>query len=185
MSPFWIAVISAIQEFFSSPTVQSLGSTFMGVFLGIPAGYILNHRWERRTDKIRTIELLAAIRQSLDHNMHLIGELERHIGTLEQLATFNVDFFLLDSIAGLKYELLEVQLCQDLDRVRFELVHLGREVDMLLNLCFNPMALIPISETKESPFEHLSSTLRRIILQHIGTVRATLTEVQGKLPVDP
>src|SRR4051794_8634340 len=93
----------------SSEIVKSILGTFFGALLGIPAGLWLNHIWEGRQDKERRSELLAALRHAVDHNASLLGQIEDWL-TKGGFPYFSVDLPLLDSTAGLKYELLDIEL---------------------------------------------------------------------------
>ena len=111
----WDSVISIL----SAETFKSLVGTFLGALLGIPAGIALNTTWKHRTDRERI--RLAALRQAVDQNMYLLGQIEDWISK-GGAPFFNVDLTVLESTASMKYEVLDdIPLCRQIDHLRFEL----------------------------------------------------------------
>jgi hypothetical protein len=91
-----------LTSFFGSEATKATLGTFFGALIGIPAGLSLNHIWERRQDKDRRTELLSALRQAVDQNTYLIGQIEDWL-TKGGYPYFNLDLPLLESTASLKY----------------------------------------------------------------------------------
>jgi len=155
--------------------------TFLGALFGIPAGLALNYWWGHCVDKLRRNQLRTAIKQAVDSNANLVEQIKQWIekpGT----PSFNVDLTLLESTASLKYEILDdVELCKEIDHLRFELVHLSRKVDLLLNLEFNPSARMAIDDPKQSPYNILRPRLVESLKVHLEPVADTLEKLKTKL----
>jgi hypothetical protein len=150
----------------------SLLGTFIGALLGIPAGFWV-YRWSsRHADRERRTQLLSSLQQAVKHNIDLVGEVEKWIGQ-EEYRYFNVDLTLLESTASLKYELLDIDLCREIDHVRFELSHLGRKVDALLNLQINPWT--------GATHTILRKGLVEAIKVHLDPLKKTLSGLQDRL----
>jgi hypothetical protein len=161
------------------PWLTLLG-TFLGALLGVFSGLAVNHAWNRRTEKSRRGQMKVVLRRAIDHNSYLLGIID-DLTQKGRAPTFNVDLPLLESTAALKYELLDVALCQKIDHLRFELSHLARKVDALLELQGNATARATNLDG-QSLYSVLHQGLIETIRVHIGPIKTTIAELQSLLP---
>ncbi len=164
-------------------TIASILGTFLGALLGIPAGLAVNHAWRHREDRDRKAQLLEALRQAVDQNLYLMNQIEQWLSN-KGMPFFNVDLTILDATASLKYELIDIPLCRELDQLRFELSHLARKLDTAITLRFNPQAHISIDSPAKSMLGVLGPPLDKAIMDHIAPIRTKLLELQ-KYPLLP
>jgi hypothetical protein len=166
------------------PWLTLLG-TFLGALLGVFSGLAVNHAWSKQADHARRTQLKAVLRSAVDHNADLLVMIETVMGK-GGFPTFNVDLPLLESTASLKYELLDADLCREIDRLRYELTHLARKVDLLLKLEFDPsaknvgLALDGSGETSE--YMQLRPKLVGAIIAHIAPINTMIANLQARLP---
>ncbi len=167
--------------------LKSILGTFLGALLGIPAGLMVNHAWRHRQDRDRRWQLLSAVRQTIDHNSYLIDQIEEWLNK-NGFPFFNVDLSLLESTASLKYELLDISLCRQIDQLRYELTLLGRKVNLLLELEFDPSAKRAVMRQGEvgttSTYAELHPMVVDAIKAHIAPIRQTLQDLKSKLSAD-
>ncbi len=165
----------------------SLFGTFIGALLGVPAGFWVNRWSSKHADRDRRSQLLSALRQTVDHNSYLIDQIEGWLNK-DGFPFFNVDLPLLESTASLKYELLDISLCRQIDQLRYELAHLGRKVNLLLELEFDPSAKRAFMRQGDvgttSTYAELHPMLVDAIKVHIPPIRQTLQDLKSKLPAD-
>lgn len=162
--------------------VNNILGTFLGVLLGVPAGFALNYAWGKRVDAKRRGQLWSAIKDSVDKNAYLVGQIEEWVGQPDGILFFNVDLPLLESTASLKYEVLDdIELCREIDHLHYELVHLSRKVDILLELEFNPSARKAIDHPKGSRYNILRPPLIESIKSHLPALTKTIRLLQSKL----
>lgn len=149
--------------------------TFVGAVLGIPVGCLVNSLSSKQINRTRRERLWAAIKETVIKNISLVGELEVYVRAGSPF--INVDLSLLDSTANLKYEVLDdIDLCREIDDLRFELEHLSRMVDLLLSLDFNPSARLAIN-TQGRLYDQLRPELIDSITKRIKFIKPLL----GKL----
>ena len=146
---------------------------------GHPGCLFLNYAWSHRVDKARRTQLIEAIRNSIQFNINLVGQIKEWIEKPNGTPFFNVDVELLASTTSLKYELLNnIPLCTELDRLLFEFRHLSRKVDLLLGLEFNPSSRMAISDPKGSMYNILCPRLTESLKSHIVQIEAALKKVE-------
>jgi hypothetical protein len=162
--------------------INDILGTFLGALLGIPAGLAVNHAWQYYADRDRRRQLLDAITRSVNQNDYLVGQVEDWLNK-GGAPYFNMDMPLLESTSSLKYELLDVELCQKLDHLRFELDHLARKVDLLLKLEYDPTARLamPGPNGPVMIYDMLRPGLAQAIQKHIPPIRKTAGELKAKL----
>jgi len=162
--------------------ISTILGTFLGALLGILGGLAINFLWSHHVDKTRRQQLRAAIKNAVESNAKLVEQMADWIAEPGCTPFFNVDLPLLESTAALKYEVLgDIGLCREIDHLRFELVHLSRKVDLLLDLDFDPSARLAISDPKGSMYNILRPPLVESLKVHIGTVKDVIATVQVKL----
>jgi len=142
----------------------------------------LGYAWSHRVDKTRRDQLRAAIKNAVESNAYVVGQITDWIEKPGGTPFFNVDLPLLESTAALKYEVLgDIELCREIDHLRFELVHLSRKVDLLLDLEFNPSARLAIDDPKGSMYNILRPSLVASLKAHIETIKGVIATVGTKL----
>lgn len=162
--------------------IYDILGTFLGALLGIPAGIALNHAWSKRVDKTRRWQLRSALRDTVDRNAYLVGQIEKSINKPGCISFLNVDLTLLESTSTLKYEVLDdIELCKQIDVLRYELVHFSRKVDLLLDLEVDPSARLATSAPAGSMYNLLHPKLAEAINVHIKPVKEMITSLQEKL----
>lgn len=165
----------------AEPIANILG-TFLGALLGIPSGLALNHAWKKRVDAARRNQLLSALKASLDKNKHLITEINKWVGQTGGTPFFNVDTTVLESTAAIKYDLLnDIDLCRKIDYLRFELIHLSRKVNILLDLEFHPSSRLAIDCPEGSMYNKLRPILVQSIHSHIDSIQDTIESLEPQL----
>jgi hypothetical protein len=175
-----------VQEFITwlvrADQFWSIFGTFLGAVLGIPAGFYVNRWSSKHADRERKEQLFHAIRQAVEHNYALITEIECWINKQGTLF-FNVDLTVLDATASLKYELLgDIPLCRKIDRVRFELAHLARKVDLVLEITHDPMKRMPRDIDGVVIADMLLGKLYESMRIHILNIRSELGSLEERLP---
>ena len=162
--------------------ITNILGIFLGALLGIPAGLALNHAWDKRVDASRRKQLLSALKGAVDKNGYLIGQIHEWVSKSGGTPFFNLDLTLLESTATIKYDLLaDIDLCREIDYLRFELTHLSRKVDILLDLEFNPSSRMAIDAPEGSMYYKLRPKLVQAISSHIEPIKKTVEQLQTKL----
>jgi hypothetical protein len=132
------AAVGTETAFFDKSFFQSLVgnglANVLAVVLGIPAGlYVDRLISSRGSDKQRT-QMKAALKRAIQHNLGTLATIRDQIAN-NAAPTFGLDLALLDATSQSKYETLDdIDLCANIDHLRFELDHLDRQVDSLLRL---------------------------------------------------
>jgi hypothetical protein len=139
------------ETFFGLAFWQQLLATLVGVVVGIPIALWLNRQQERREATTtqaardrRRRQLLTAVKNEAQSNREALQTIARAIesGKIESAPLW---ISVLEGTAAIKYELLEVPICEALD----ELLYLLRAVDgfqrLQLGLLFDPQAHLSIS----------------------------------------
>jgi hypothetical protein len=134
-----MAIWNGVGWLLRSDKFWSVFGTFLGALPGIPAGFYLNHLWSRRVDRERRRQLMDALSQSVDKNLHLVKQIEIWLTDSSTPYYAGMDLTLLDSTASLKYELIgDIALCRRIDHLRYEIGRLARKLDGLINVELNP-----------------------------------------------
>ena len=155
---------------------------FLGALLGIPAGLALNHAWEHRVDSAKRKQLRSALKESVDKNSYLIGQIRNWVSEPGGTPFFNVDLTLLEATATLKYDILnDIALCREIDSLRYELTHLSRKIDVLLDLEFNPNARMAVSGPEGTLYLLFRPKLTKSISDHIEPITNALESLKPKL----
>jgi hypothetical protein len=99
---------------------------------------------------------------------------------------FDVDRTILDATSSLEYEALDdIALCREIDSLRFELAHLSRKLDLLLQLEYDPEAkrvVFAEGVGQTTSYQQMRPQLAGSILSHIPTITAVLESLTGKSP---
>lgn len=162
--------------------IYDILGTFLGALLGIPAGIALNHAWSKRVNKTRRKQLRSALRDTVDRNASLVGQIEGWINKPGGISFLNVDLTLLESTSTLKYEVLDdIELCKQIDDLRYELVHFSRKVDLVLDLEVDSSARLATSAPAGSMYNTLRPKLVEAINVRIKLVKKMITSLQEKL----
>ncbi len=154
---------------------------FLGALLGVPAGYMTNALWTRKIDEARRAQLKSAIKSAIDSNSQLIERLAETVDSPGRTPTFNVDTTLFASTSAIKYEILDdIKLCENIDRLHFEISHLSRKIDLLLNLDFSPTARLAIDGPGGSMYNILRPPLVDSIKESIKVIKNLIATVNTK-----
>jgi uncharacterized membrane-anchored protein YhcB (DUF1043 family) len=120
-------------------------ATLLGVVIGIPVALIIDRFVTKNKDKkeiskqreelrLRKRQLLNLFRDSLQKNLSLVEQMEKEL-TPNIVIFYNVDTQLLESTSSIKYENIDdLNLNQQLDSIRYELIHLHRKIDLQLDI---------------------------------------------------
>ena len=109
-------------------------ATLLGVFMGIPIGLWVNRMLISSSMEKKREDLIRVLQETVEKNLNLVNQMSREISPHFTI-TYNVDTTLLESTASIKYEIINnLELNRTLDTVRYELLHLYRQVDILLDL---------------------------------------------------
>lgn len=149
---------------------------FVSFILGLVADRIMQKNSEGEKRK----QLRTGLKTVINHNDELMGGLSTWVQDPGTTPHFNVDIALLDATSAIKYELLsDVSLCKDVDKLRYELTHLSRKVDVLFSLRFNPIFITqPIGENgKRLGDAHKIDSIGK----HISTIKPLIDPLIVKL----
>jgi hypothetical protein len=162
--------------------ITNILGIFLGALIGIPAGLALNHAWEHRVDSARRKQLRSALKETVDKNLYLIEQIKDWLSTSGGTPFFNVDLTLVEATATIKYEILnDIELCREIDTLRFELTHLSRKINVLLELEFNPSARMAVSEPESSFYLLFRPKLVDSVRVHLEPITRTLESLKTKL----
>ena len=173
-----VALGSAIDHWMPEMLNTVLG-TFFGALLGIPAGFFINHLWSMFVDRKRRTQLLVALKRTVEHNCNLVDQIQESLRGNNCPYT-NVDLTLLESTASHKYELLDAQLCQEIDELRYELGRLERKLDLLLDLEFHPSAKLAITSSAGSHYCEMRPALVESTKVNLQRIRERLNQLNSK-----
>ncbi len=112
-----------------------LVATLVGAFVGIWLALRVDHARERRARGAQEAALLRAARDAVKANVELCGKLKMIIPQGLSLPTFEMDVGLLDAVLPRLVELsLDTKLLEELGRFRYQLHHVNRALDNLLEV---------------------------------------------------
>ncbi len=139
-------------EFFDFAFWQNFVSnslaTLAGVVVGIPVALLIDRlvsKWQAKEEfnrqkeaaQRRKIQLLQTLKDALQKNFALVEQIEKELSP-EAVIFYNVDLQLLEGTSSLKYELIDnLELNQQLDSIRYELIHLHRKIELQLDIEFS------------------------------------------------
>lgn len=162
--------------------ITNILGIFLGALIGIPAGLALNHAWEHRVDSARRKQLRSALKETVDKNSYLIEQIKDWLSKPGGTPFFNVDLTLLEATATLKYEILNnIELCREIDTLRYELTHLSRKINVLLELEFNPSARMAVTGPEGSLYLLFRPKLTESIRVHLEPITKALESLKTKL----
>ncbi len=168
-----------------SDIITLILGTALGACLGIPAGLLLDRILRKKADATRRQQLRAAILNAVVSNADVVATLKDWIQHTDAWLSLNVDLSIFEATASLKYEVLDdFELCQAIDHLRFELSHLARTLDQLLDLDFHPSAKLSVSwpgGTKESMYNLLRPRLIEAIGGQLGPISQCIEELKRRL----
>lgn len=102
--------------------------TALGVFLGI----YLNGRVDINRQNRKRLSLAKALTKEVKHNSDLLAQLLTEIDT--QRITYNLDLSIINSTAWEQVDLFrDDDLISAIQEVRFELIHISRQIDAQLH----------------------------------------------------
>jgi len=122
-SPFWA-------QFW-----PDLVATLVGAFVGIGLALRADHAREQRARGAQEAALLRAARDAVQANLTLCAQLKGILGQNLTMPTFEMDVGLLDAILPRLVELsLDTKLLTELNNFRYQLHHVNRKLDHLLEV---------------------------------------------------
>ena len=156
--------------------------TFLGALAGIPAGLAINYFWTHHADSLRREKLMAALRDTVQTNLDTVQRVISAIQNPNGIVLFNADSSLLEATASLKYELIDdIALCQQIDRVRYQLGSFSKMVTTLLDLEFNATARALSFTGGQSMYAAMRSPLVDGLRGDASTLIDALEKLKSKL----
>lgn len=175
-------------DFFNENFFQGLVgngiANVLAVILGIPAGLILQRRIMWLVGKKNREQMRTAIKQALEHNLKILATVKEQLQK-NAAPTFTLDLALLDATAHTKYDILnDIRLCASIDHLRFEMVHLDRQLDALLRLELDAMAHAEgnfVEGRKSSLYSQMHPQLVKNITTRLTPLEAECKEILAKI----
>ena len=150
--------------------LPNLLATLVGAFVGFLLALRVDHARERRTREGQETALLRAAREAVDANLMLCAQLKVILPQGLQVPTFEMDVGLLDVILPRLAELsLDTKLLQELNNFRYQLHHVNRKLDHML-------------EFSRLPLTNIAGELAKIAGSITGTIAALEGSGQHTLP---
>lgn len=132
-------------SFFDVTFWQQLVATLIGVMIGVPIALWVNRLQERReargreeVTRRRKEQLVIALTTEVTFGQTLAAEMLDALSKPGKIVVGELDTAVLDATASLKYELLDVPLCDALDKLRYYMKGANRFVDQQLRLFHDP-----------------------------------------------
>ena len=116
-------------DFLDKSLLQQLVAVFVGAFLAL-----IFDRWlADRQVRNRRQAFSAALGDALGKNAALVSQLQKDFARLDNyIPLYPLDLEVLDATASEKYSLgIEIDVCRDIDHVRYELRHLDEKLRLL------------------------------------------------------
>jgi len=128
--------------------------------------------------------LRNALRRAIEHNLGTLTTIKEQPKE-NVVPTFNLDLALLDACAHSKYDILNnVSLCAMIVHLRFELSHLARQIDALLQLELDNTAREQgnfVEGRKPSLYSIVQPQLAQCILARLSPLEKECKEALSKL----
>ena len=120
-------------DFFDRSFFQSLLVVLLGLVVGIPVGLQSNALLEKRQDIDNKNDLLIAYRTVFKRTIKEVND------TKESLYSYviierSIDLSVIENTAALRYELLDIKTCQQIDATYHHLKNLERKIRHLSNI---------------------------------------------------
>lgn len=174
------------QSAFWQAFLPSFVATVTGALLGIPIALAIDRvvskrgaaraeaeRLKRKNE--RALSILGQFRESLQRNRQLAEQISRELNRIPDIVFYNVDTLLLDATASAKYDLIDnASVNRQVDRVRYELQHLHRKVDVQFESAYS-------SFITTQWYGQLREQLIRAIRNHIPEILAEIDECLERL----
>ena len=146
-------------------------ATLIGAFVGIGLALRADRAREQRARSAQEAALLRAARDAVNANLALCAQLREILPQGLQVPTFDMDVGLLDVIVPRLPELsLDTKLLQELNNFRYQLHHVNRKLDHMLEL-------------SRFPLSNLATELAKIAGSITGTIAALEGYGQQTLPL--
>jgi hypothetical protein len=184
-------VFASAGEFFDKAFFQGLLgngiANVLAVILGIPAGLYLHHLVSALGSRHRRDQMRQAMIRAVRHN---VGTLATVRDQLEKNAvpTFSLDLVFFDASAQTKYEVFDIDLCASIDHLRFELSHLGRQIDALFTLELDSSARAEgsfVEGRKPSLYSHVHPQLVNSIMVRLPPLEKECRHILEQLGDKP
>lgn len=124
----------------------ALIATVIGAFLGFWLALTVDRGRDRRERAVEELGMLRSARDAVKLNLTLVTQLKPILAPLGPMPSFEMDVVHLDAICPRLAQISsDVGLISDLDDFRYQLHHVNRKLDRLLDLGLNPIgsAMVP------------------------------------------
>ena len=137
----WVSDQRSENAFFNKGFWQGVVMLLIGIWPAWLAGITATGAWERwvarpardREHTERRQQFQQALAAALQENVRSVTQMVSELDT--GIPTYSVDIEMLDATATIKYDLLgDLGLCGQIDRAHSELRHLGRKIDLLMQM---------------------------------------------------
>ena len=157
----------------------TLAGSFAGAALGVPAGFWVNHLWSKHQSGQDTVQLSEALRATIQGNIELLDKLTAMVAA-GGVPFFNLDLTVMDATATLKYKTLDTSVAQEVDRLRYDLSRIARNVDLYVSLYYDTLAMVAQTEGK-TIYSFKSPDLIAGILSHAEPIKESARAVLSQL----
>lgn len=160
-------------DFWRSFTSETL-ATFLGAIFGIPAGLWLERWRARATLQERRRQLLVLLGEALEKNRGLVEQMQREVKP-DRVIFYNVDITVFDATASLKFELISnPDLNTLLERIRYELQHLHRKVNLQLEITYSTFRAM-------GDYPQVRAEIIKAISAHIDPIKTSIDQALSLL----
>jgi len=125
-----------------SEMIIQTGLIFLAAFIGIPAGFWLQHYINKTSLKEQKIQLLQFIHHNLSDNKRLVEQIGRELNP-SSITYYPLDLQAWPYIAGQIAILEDWQIADKIQRAYYELAHLERKIDKQFELAYAPVPQNP------------------------------------------
>ncbi len=127
--------------------LPNLVATLIGAFVGFLLALRFDHARESRSRMEQEASLLRAARDAAEHNVQLIAQLKPILFAAPPMPSFEMDTVILDALVPQLVQLSsDTDLLARLNDFRFQLHHINRKLDHLLNHGFTPISVTPLAQ---------------------------------------
>jgi hypothetical protein len=169
-------------DFFDLSFWQSIASnlvaTFVGAAVGVWVAFWFEHRQaskasveessrEAKTTAEGKKQVINLLKGALEKNLGLLRQMKAEVPT--KIIYYNVDVELLEATASLKYGAVDdLDFNRQIDIIRYELVHLHRKVNLLLEFFY-------LGRSSFADSSALLGALRGAICGHIPLIEGAIS----------
>ncbi|WP_417383971.1 hypothetical protein [Gimesia sp.] len=164
-----------------NPVVELLLIIF-GCLVSFILGLVASRLMKKEDDDLKSNQLREGLKAAIKHNNDLLANLSEWVSNPGATPFFNLDLAILNSTSSIKYEYLEdFSLCEEIDKLRYELTHLTRKVDALFNLRFDPIFITQIHGENRKRLLDSHTLLKESIKEQISGTQKLIEPLLGRL----